>query len=54
MSKLMRGSTHQKLMLLFETLGGGKDEIDVVDLVKFVKSTNSELQEDAEFATEVR
>lgn len=54
MSKLMRGTTNQKLTLLFETLSGGKGEIDLVDLVKFVRATTSEIQEDAEFATEVR
>ena len=53
MSKLMRGTTNQKLTLLFETLSGGKGEIDLVDLVKFVRATTSEIQEDAEFATEV-
>lgn len=53
MSKLVRGTTCEKLELLFETLSGGKDEIDLIDLIKFIRSTTNELQEDAEFATDV-
>jgi len=55
MSGLVRGDPMDKLDLMFEIFDdNGNGDIELVDLLKFVKNESDELVEAAQFASEVR
>ena len=55
MSNLVQGDPMEKLDLMFEIFdSNGNGEIELLDLLRFVKNESDELVEAAQFASEVR